>query len=183
MVDLNQRCPRFVKPFCLGVAIQVLRRAACFGHRPENQYSVFDNMQRSASDAPGCTPLSACIFESFRTMRTFRLGLRNATAHTNTAMCCQVLHHAFARSAKPSGGASRRVGHQRRARVLQSILSVVGERPLVSPSSAKASSATPNPSVKLSANGRPPSPSHRYGVHFLWLGLGVLPSSPAYLQR
>ena len=41
----------------------------------------------------------------------------------------------------------------------------------------------PNPSVKLSTNGRPPSPSHRYGVHFLWLGLGVLPLVPAYLER
>ena len=49
------------------------------------------------------------------------------------------------------------------------------------PCSARA--VTPNPSVKLSAIGRPPSPSHRYGVHFLWLGLGVLPLAPAYLER
>jgi hypothetical protein len=41
----------------------------------------------------------------------------------------------------------------------------------------------PNPSVKLSTNGRPPGPSHRYGVHFLWLGPGVLPLAPAYLER
>ncbi len=40
-----------------------------------------------------------------------------------------------------------------------------------------------NPSVKLSTNGRPPGPSHRYGVHFLWLGPGVLPLAPAYLER
>ena len=39
----------------------------------------------------------------------------------------------------------------------------------------------PNPSVKLSTNGRPPGPSHRYGVHFLWLGPGVLPLAPAGL--
>ncbi len=45
------------------------------------------------------------------------------------------------------------------------------------------STAWPNPSVKLSTNGRPPSPSHRYGVHFLWLGLGGLPLAPAYLKR
>ena len=38
---------------------------------------------------------------------------------------------------------------------------------------------TPNPSVKLSTNGRPPGPSHRYGVHFLWLGPGVPPLAPA----
>jgi hypothetical protein len=44
-------------------------------------------------------------------------------------------------------------------------------------------SVRPNPSVKLSTNGRPPGPSHRYGVHFLWLGPGVLPLAPAYLER
>jgi hypothetical protein len=43
--------------------------------------------------------------------------------------------------------------------------------------------ASSNPSVKLSTNGRPPSPSHRYGVHFMWLGLGGLPLAPAYLER
>jgi hypothetical protein len=39
--------------------------------------------------------------------------------------------------------------------------------------------ATPNPSLKRSANGRPPSPVWRYAVHFRQPGLGVLPSSPA----
>jgi hypothetical protein len=43
--------------------------------------------------------------------------------------------------------------------------------------------ARPNPSVKRSANGRPPGPGHRYGVHFPWPGPGVLSSSPAYLKR
>ncbi len=37
----------------------------------------------------------------------------------------------------------------------------------------------PNPSLKRSANGRPPSPGRWYAVHFLRPGLGVLPSSPA----
>ena len=37
----------------------------------------------------------------------------------------------------------------------------------------------PNHSLKRSANGRPPGPGHRYGVHFLWPGPGVLPSAPA----
>ena len=37
----------------------------------------------------------------------------------------------------------------------------------------------PNPSLKRSANGRPPGPGLRYGVHFLSPGPGVLPSSPA----
>ena len=37
----------------------------------------------------------------------------------------------------------------------------------------------PNPSLKRSANGRPPGPRSRYGVHFLLRGPGVLPSSPA----
>jgi hypothetical protein len=36
-----------------------------------------------------------------------------------------------------------------------------------------------NPSLKRSANGRPPGPGCRYAVHFLHPGPGVLPSSPA----
>ena len=39
--------------------------------------------------------------------------------------------------------------------------------------------ALPNPSLKRSANGRPPGPVSRYGVHSLLPGPGVLPSSPA----
>ena len=41
------------------------------------------------------------------------------------------------------------------------------------------SRATPNPSLKRSANGRPPGPVRRYAVHFRQPGPGVLPSSPA----
>ena len=37
----------------------------------------------------------------------------------------------------------------------------------------------PNPSLKRSANGRPPSPVWRYAVHFRQPGLGGLPSSPS----
>ena len=39
--------------------------------------------------------------------------------------------------------------------------------------------AAPNPSLKLSPNGRPPGPSWRYAVHFRQLGPGVLPLVPA----
>ena len=39
--------------------------------------------------------------------------------------------------------------------------------------------ALPNPSLKRSANGRPPGPVWRYAVHFHQPGPGVLPSSPA----
>ena len=37
----------------------------------------------------------------------------------------------------------------------------------------------PNPSLKRSANGRPPGPGRRYAVHFRRPGPGVLPLSPA----
>ena len=37
----------------------------------------------------------------------------------------------------------------------------------------------PNPSLNRSANGRPPGPGHRYGVHCLCPGPGVLPLAPA----
>ena len=43
--------------------------------------------------------------------------------------------------------------------------------------------AWPNHSVNRSANGRPPSPGRWYAVHFHRPGLGVLPSSPGYLER
>ena len=46
-----------------------------------------------------------------------------------------------------------------------------------------ATTVRPNPSVKRSANGRPPGPPSRYGVHFLLCGPGVLPLAPAYLER
>ena len=36
----------------------------------------------------------------------------------------------------------------------------------------------PNPSLKRSANGRPPGPAGRYGVHFLLAGPGVPPLVP-----
>ena len=39
--------------------------------------------------------------------------------------------------------------------------------------------ARSNPSLKRSANGRPPGPVWRYAVHFRQPGPGVLPSSPA----
>ena len=39
--------------------------------------------------------------------------------------------------------------------------------------------ALPNPSLKRSANGRPPAPGRWYAVHFHRPGAGVLPSSPA----
>ena len=42
-----------------------------------------------------------------------------------------------------------------------------------------ASRAGPNPSLKLSPNGGPPSPVWRYAVHFRQSGLGVPPSVPA----
>ena len=40
-----------------------------------------------------------------------------------------------------------------------------------------------NPSLKRSANGRPPGPVWRYAVHFRQPGPGVLPLAPAYLER
>ena len=39
--------------------------------------------------------------------------------------------------------------------------------------------ALPNPSLKRSANGRPPAPGRWYAVHFHRPGAGVPPSSPA----
>jgi len=41
----------------------------------------------------------------------------------------------------------------------------------------------PNPSVEARPNGKPPGPGHRYAVHYLWPGPGVLPSAPPHLER
>jgi hypothetical protein len=41
----------------------------------------------------------------------------------------------------------------------------------------------PNPSLKQSASGGPPGPVWPYAVHFRQPGPGVLPSSPAQLER
>jgi len=51
------------------------------------------------------------------------------------------------------------------------------------PSRRGAAIPTPNPSVEARPNGKPPGPGHRYAVHFLWPGPGVLPSAPPHLQR
>jgi hypothetical protein len=40
-------------------------------------------------------------------------------------------------------------------------------------------SVRPNPSLKRSANGRPPGPAWRYAVHSRQPGPGVLPLAPA----
>ena len=45
--------------------------------------------------------------------------------------------------------------------------------------SGKRRARMPNPSLKRSANGRPPGPVWRYAVHFRQPGPGVLPSPPA----
>ena len=55
-------------------------------------------------------------------------------------------------------------------------------RPLTQPRASRGP-VLPNHSVKGSANGAPPGPGHRYGVHFLRPGPGGTPSSPPYLKR
>ncbi|CAD5373995.1 hypothetical protein RA210_U400010 [Rubrivivax sp. A210] len=43
----------------------------------------------------------------------------------------------------------------------------------------KVKAARPNPSLKRSANGRPPGPGWWYAIHFHQPGPGGLPSAPA----
>jgi len=47
------------------------------------------------------------------------------------------------------------------------------------PSYTRIAPVGPNPSLKRSANGRPPSPGRWDAVHFHRPGLGILPLSPA----
>ena len=71
-----------------------------------------------------------------------------------------------------------RCGRQRRrgvsSRHLSSRRAEGRVRPVCSPRALM-----PNPSLKRSANGRPPAPGRWYAVHFHRPGAGVLPSSPA----
>ena len=169
----------------LGVSIHAAQSAASFGHSLENQCGVTDAVQRSAQDALALrlsenarrqamqsSPRVSATAELFNGTHEFRFVSPSTEAHFRATD-----------QARVRSGISPRGRLQSSAHALRSGACSGRFGRVVLPISSSASSATPNPSVKLSANGRPPSPSHRYGVHFLWLGLGVLPSSPAYLQR
>jgi hypothetical protein len=66
-----------------------------------------------------------------------------------------------------------------RARVHTSVGTTTVVKPEDSVVKLLSGAMRPNPSLKRSANGRPPSPGRRYAVHFRQPGLGALPSSPA----
>ena len=68
--------------------------------------------------------------------------------------------------------------HKLRGRTVAQVYSASGPH---ATNSAKAPvrTARSNPSLKRSANGRPPAPGRWYAVHFHRPGAGVLPSSPA----
>ena len=129
--------------------------------------------------------LKTRVVKQCRVVHAFRLQPSCSTEHTNSGSSRRQQKRTLKATdqARVRSGISPRGRLQSSAHALRSGACSGRFGPVVPPLSSSASSATPNPSVKLSANGRPPSPSHRYGVHFLWLGLGVLPSSPAYLQR
>jgi uncharacterized membrane protein YkvA (DUF1232 family) len=65
--------------------------------------------------------------------------------------------------------------------LLASVLSLWAAKALAQQAGhhARATSVMPNPSLKRSANGRPPGPGRRHTVHFHRPGPGVLPLSPA----
>ena len=132
-----------------------------------------------------CAFLKTIVVKQCNVVHAFRLQPSCSTEHTNPGLSRRPQKRTLKATdqAGVRSGVSPRGRLQSSAHALRSGVCSGRIGPAVLPSSSSASSATPNPSVKLSANGRPPSPSHRYGVHFLWLGPGVLPSSPAYLQR
>ena len=76
-----------------------------------------------------------------------------------------------------TGGGS---GGQRQASVSVRLprRAVAGGQAVV-PSNVSINTALPNPSLKRSANGRPPAPGRWGAVHFHRPGAGVLPLSPA----
>lgn len=71
-----------------------------------------------------------------------------------------------------------RRGLQRRAGSL-----VAGRKKLRAARYAAQARVLPSPSLTRSAHCRPPGPVSSYGVHFLLPGPGVLPLTPAYLER
>ena len=160
-----------------------MRKSAISGQLLETQDSVSDAVQRSAPDTPAKNLFECVLLQKSQSCprapatREQRHGTHKyRCVSRRTALRIRVREQSL-RKRRPwlwLPGSARNLHPGVRSVVLG---------PAVPSSPLSASSATPNPSVKLSANGRPPGPSHRYGVHFLWLGPGVLPSSPAYLQR
>ena len=76
-----------------------------------------------------------------------------------------------------TGGGSG--GHQQASVVVRLPRRTVAGGHAVVPGNVSINTALPNPSLKRSANGRPPAPGRWYAVHFHRPGAGVLPSSPA----
>jgi hypothetical protein len=118
------------------------------------------------------------------------------TARPSGLALVNAMHVAGNRSPNPTQGqlthflgpAFRRANHHRKKMLHWS--SPAAARRLRAPGSACVVHASrhlrvppPNPSVKRSANGRPPGPGRWYPVHFHRPGPGVLPLSPAYLKR
>jgi hypothetical protein len=139
----------------------------CFG-----QYLNYESSHSALMRARTWDQGAPCTTPARRSARRRSSSARQELA-TELSSLVSRLSISAAATAERSSGESRSTSSSTR-----SIRAFIGQS--IALSSAR---AAPNPSVKLSTNGRPPGPSHRYGVHFLWLGPGVLPLVPAYLER
>ena len=141
-------------------AVKTKRSGARFGLESLGQVSVVSDQRFAASS---CGPRRAVGQSVLRARRRSRLGGSDLVGSR--------------RKAKPwrlSLGSAERVASFLFTKVAKfSSLSGTLQVFLI-PAPVK-----PNPSLKRSANGRPPGPVWRYAVHFRQPGPGVLPLSPA----
>ena len=107
-------------------------------------------------------------------------ALRGAVCGSLQFRCLSCRGSAAMAAIVPSLAAGGGSGGQRQASVSVRLprRTVPGGHAVV-PGNVSINTALPNPSLKRSANGRPPAPGRWYGVHFRQPGPGVLPSSPA----
>ena len=92
-----------------------------------------------------------------------------------------IWRYGFALMAAVSSKAPQAFRRQARAYVSAGTAAQLWRRPkkIANSPNCHNSTSAPNPSLKRSANGRPPAPGRRYAVHFRRPGAGVLPSFPA----
>ena len=131
---------------------------------------------RRSLEAQGIEVVMLLLFRSWLAATVVRTG----PAGTQRLLCRRLGSGVGADYAPtPSNARSEsRLAHRQQGPTVAWYAEVL-QQDATSPAKATGRAARPNPSLKRSANGRPPAPGRWYAVHFHRPGAGVLPSSPA----
>ena len=160
--------------------LPAMNRASSTFPEPEARRSRIIQIERSSRCGRGVSDASTCR-ESARAWKPRREQRSKSSQHAVNRTSAQS-GSAMALNARRRAPCKVRSGRRRRGvprlllwwRCAGSTISGMQNHP-----SGKRRARMPNPSLKRSANGRPPSPGRWYAVHFHRPGLGVLPLSPA----